>query len=116
MDTAVTTGLTYQTGFGNEFATEALPGALPQGQNSPQKVAYGLYAELLSGNAFTAPRNDNLRTWFYRIRPSVKHLPFKQIDNGLLRSAPFDEAPATPNQMRWDPQPIPAEPRTLSKG
>jgi homogentisate 1,2-dioxygenase len=116
MDTAVTTGLTYQTGFGNEFATEALPGALPQGQNSPQKVAYGLYAELLSGTAFTAPRDDNRRTWFYRIRPSVKHLPFTQIDNGLVRGAPFDEAPATPNQMRWDPQPIPAEDTDFIEG
>lgn len=102
--------LQYQSGFGNEFATEALPGALPAGQNSPQKVAYGLYAEQLSGTAFTAPRHANRRSWLYRIRPSVLHKPFKQISNTLLRSAPFNELPPTPNQLRWDPLPIPAEP------
>lgn len=101
--------LQYQSGFGNEFATEALPGALPQGQNSPQKAAYGLYAEQLSGTAFTAPRHLNHRSWLYRIRPSVQHKPFKQISNGLLRSAPFNEATPTPNQLRWDPLPIPTE-------
>jgi len=46
--------LAYLTGFNNEFATEALPGALPVGRNSPQKCPYGLYAEQLSGTAFTA--------------------------------------------------------------
>ncbi len=99
----------YQSGFGNEFATEALPGALPVGQNSPQKVAYGLYAEQLSGTAFTAPRHQNRRSWLYRIRPSVLHKPFKQISNHLLRSAPFNELPPTPNQLRWDALPLPTE-------
>lgn len=108
--------LQYQSGFGNEFATEALPGALPAGQNSPQKVAYGLYAEQLSGTAFTAPRNANRRSWLYRIRPSVLHKPFKQISNTLLRSAPFNELPPTPNQLRWDPLPIPAEPTDFVDG
>lgn len=108
--------LQYQSGFGNEFATEALPGALPVGQNSPQKVAYGLYAEQLSGTAFTAPRNANRRSWLYRIRPSVLHKPFKQISNTLLRSAPFNELPPTPNQLRWDPLPIPAEPTDFVDG
>ncbi len=111
--------LQYQSGFGNEFATEALPGALPQGQNSPQKVAYGLYAEQLSGTAFTAPRAVNRRSWLYRIRPSVLHKPFKQISNGqtcLLRSAPFSEVTPTPNQLRWDPLPIPAEPTDFVDG
>ncbi len=61
----------YQSGFGNEFATEAVPGALPQGQNSPQRPPLGLYAEGLSGTAFTAPRAANRRTWLYRIRPSA---------------------------------------------
>ncbi len=107
MDTLVNSDLDYQSGFGNEFATEALPGALPVGRNSPQKAPYGLYAELLSGTAFTVAREHNRRTWFYRIRPSATHKPFTQIDNGLLRSAPFDEAPSPPNQMRWDPLPIP---------
>lgn len=99
--------LQYQSGFGNEFATEALPGALPPGQNSPQRVAYGLYAEQFSGTAFTAPRNANRRAWLYRIRPSVLHRPFKQSSNQLLRSAPFNEAAPTPNQLRWDPLPLP---------
>ncbi len=102
--------LSYQTGFGNEFATEALPGALPVGQNSPQQAPLGLYAEQLSGTAFTAPRFANRRSWLYRIRPSVLHKPFKQISNHLLRSAPFNELPPTPNQLRWDPLPLPAEP------
>ncbi len=108
--------LQYQSGFGNEFATEALPGTLPQGQNSPQKVSYGLYAEQLSGTAFTVPRNANRRSWLYRIRPSVQHKPFKQIPNGLLRSGPFSEATPTPNQLRWNPLPIPAEPTDFVDG
>ena len=71
----------YLTGFGNNFESEALPGALPKGRNSPQKCAYKLYAEQLSGSPFTAPRNLNERTWLYRIRPSVKHSgKFKKID------------------------------------
>ena len=70
----------YQSGFGNEFATEALEGALPKGRNSPQRCPYGLYAEQLSGTAFTAPRADNRRSWLYRIRPSAMHQPFARID------------------------------------
>jgi len=94
----------YMAGFGNEFATEALPGALPVGRNSPQRCPYGLYAEQVSGTAFTAPRAANRRTWTYRIRPSAVHLPFVRIDNGRVSS----DFPATPpNQMRWDPLPIP---------
>src|SRR5262245_65534375 len=83
--------LQYQPGFGNQFVTEALPGALPVGANSPQKPPYGLYAELISGTAFTAPRHENRRTWTYRIRPSVVHRPYARIDNGLIRSAPRSE-------------------------
>jgi homogentisate 1,2-dioxygenase len=97
----------YQSGFGNEFATEALPGALPVGQNSPQRCPYGLYAEQLSGTAFTAPRGANRRTWLYRIRPAAIHRPFRRIDDGHLVSD-FTEVPATPNQLRWDPLPMPA--------
>src|SRR3954454_15860544 len=89
----------YQTGFGNEFASEAIEGALPRGQNSPQRVAFGLYAEQLSGTAFTAPRATNRRTWTYRIRPSVKHVPYTPLESGLLRSTPFDEVPTSPNQL-----------------
>lgn len=99
--------LRYQTGFGNDFATEAITGALPVGQNSPQKAPFGLYAEQFSGTAFTAPRAFNKRTWTYRIRPSVLHKPFQQIDYGLFESSPFDEVVTTPNQLRWDPLPMP---------
>ncbi|CAN5485697.1 homogentisate 1,2-dioxygenase [soil metagenome] len=97
----------YQSGFGNEFATEAIEGALPVGQNSPQKVPLGLYAEQFSGTAFTAPRSVNKRTWTYRIRPSVLHKPFRQIENNWLKSSPFDEIVTPPNQLRWNPQPLP---------
>ncbi len=103
-----TTTLRYQSGFGNEFASEAVAGTLPQGQNSPQRVAHGLYTEQLSGTPFTAPRVANRRTWLYRIRPSVAHKPFEPIEQGRLRSAPFDEVPTPPNQLRWMPIPIPA--------
>jgi len=99
--------LRYQSGFGNEFATEAAAGALPVGQNSPQQAPLGLYAEQLSGSPFTAPRAANRRTWTYRIRPSVTHRPFIEHPGGLVRGGPFDEMPTPPNQMRWDPFPIP---------
>ncbi len=100
--------LRYQPGFGSEFASEALPGALPQGQNSPQRVAYGLYAEQISGTAFTAPRHSNRRSWLYRLRPAVMHGAFHPLAQGLLRSAPFDEEPTPPSQLRWDPLPLPS--------
>jgi homogentisate 1,2-dioxygenase len=99
----------YQSGFGSEFASEALPGALPVGQNSPQKCPYGLYAEQLSGTPFTAPRASNRRSWLYRIRPSVMHKPYRQISNGLVRCTPFNEVVTSPNQMRWSPFSIPKE-------
>jgi homogentisate 1,2-dioxygenase len=98
--------LRYQTGIGNEFATEAIEGALPVGRNSPQRAPLGLYAEQFSGTAFTVPRVHNKRTWTYRIRPSVLHKPFQQIANGMIRSTPFDEVVTTPNQLRWDPLPF----------
>src|SRR5450755_3764396 len=98
--------LTYQSGFGNEFATEALAGALPVGQNSPQRAPYGLYVEQLSGTAFTAPRGANRRSWLYRIRPAAMHQPFRQLDNAGVLSR-FDDVPTPPNQMRWDPLPMP---------
>ncbi len=137
----------YQTGFGNEFATEALEGALPVGRNSPQRVPIGLYAEQFSGTAFTVPRAWNKRTWTYRIRPSVLHKPFdlycRVVSSGrvgderaadaltgaqasllatqemrptLFRSSPFDEIITTPNQLRWDPLPIPSEPTDFIDG
>jgi homogentisate 1,2-dioxygenase len=108
--------LQYQTGFGNEFASEALPGALPEGQNSPQRVGLGLYAEQLSGTAFTAPRAQNRRVWLYRIRPSAQHPPFRRSDNGLWRSGPFGEVVTPPNQLRWNPMVIPAAPTDFIQG
>lgn len=98
----------YQSGFGNEFASEAIAGVLPQGQNSPQRVAHGLYAEQLSGTAFTAPRHLNRRSWLYRIRPAAMHQPFQPLAHASFHNR-FDEAPATPNQLRWDPLPLPSE-------
>mgnify|MGYP001336410217 CR=1 FL=1 len=106
----------YMSGFGNEFATEAVAGALPEGRNSPQKVAYGLYAEQLSGTAFTAPRTQNRRSWLYRMRPSANHPPFKLARQGLLQSGPFGEGAVTPNRLRWDPQPMPTEPTDFVAG
>jgi len=100
--------LRYQSGFANEFATEALPGALPLGQNSPQRCAYGLYAEQMSGTAFTAPRSANRRSWLYRIQPAAKHEPFRRIDNGHFNNR-FGEIDPSPNQLRWDPRPLPTE-------
>lgn len=96
----------YQSGFANEFATEVLPGVLPEGRNSPQRVAYGLYAEQLSGTAFTAPRHANRRSWLYRIRPAVVHGAFKLLDQARFHNR-FDETPTSPNQLRWDPFPLP---------
>ena len=95
----------YLTGFGNEFATEALPGALPAHRNSPQRAPYGLYAEQISGTAFTAPRSHNRRSWLYRIRPAAQHGEFERTDNGRIVSAFTNAAP--PNQLRWDPLPMP---------
>src|SRR5260370_41835979 len=89
-------GFEYQSGFGSELATEALPGALPQGQNSPQRPPYGLYAEQLSGTAFTAPRHANRRSWLYRLRPAVMHGAFQPFDARLLKSAPFDDVAPPP--------------------
>jgi homogentisate 1,2-dioxygenase len=110
------TELQYQSGFGNEFATEAVAGALPQGQNAPQKAPLGLYTEQLSGTAFTAPRATNRRTWTYRIRPSVTHKPFAETGSGLFRSGPFNELPTPPNQMRWNPVPMPEKKTDFVEG
>lgn len=101
----------YMPGFGNDFETEALPGALPVGQNSPQRCAYGLYAEQLSGSPFTAPRGANERSWLYRIRPSVRHTGrFTRIDLPYWKTAPAADEPDRPiGQLRWGPVPIPDE-------
>ncbi|HWI27910.1 MAG TPA: homogentisate 1,2-dioxygenase [Stellaceae bacterium] len=106
----------YLSGFGNEQASEAVSGALPEGRNSPQRPALGLYAEQISGTPFTAPRAANRRSWLYRIRPSAEHGPYRRIDNRLLRSAPFNEAEATPNRLRWDPLPVSDAPADFVDG
>ncbi len=97
------TTLQYQSGFGNEFATESIAGALPVGRNSPQRVAFGLYAEQLSGTAFTAPRSDNRRSWLYRIRPAAMHGRFTPYEGATHFTSEFSKAPTNPNQLRWSP-------------
>ncbi|XP_052869035.1 homogentisate 1,2-dioxygenase [Anopheles cruzii] len=102
----------YLSGFGSHFSSEdpRCPNALPEGQNSPQKCAYGLYAEQLSGSAFTAPRTENTRSWLYRIRPSVVHQPFVRYEGvaPYLRGTAWEEQHPNPNQMRWNPFDLPA--------
>ena len=98
----------YQSGFGNEFATEAIAGTLPLGRNSPQRVAHGLYAEQISGTAFTAPRHGNRRSWLYRIRPAAMHGSFTLLPQPRLHSD-FGSGPVTPDQLRWNPLPLPAD-------
>jgi homogentisate 1,2-dioxygenase len=106
----------YLSGFNNHFETEALIGALPTQQNSPQKPPYGLYAEQLSGSAFTAVRHENQKNWFYRIRPSVLHEAFQPLKHPLWKSGPFLEEKPSPNQMRWDPIPAPTQPTDFIEG
>ena len=114
---AATTAADYMTGFGNGFESEALPGALPVGRNSPQRCAYGLYAEQLSGSPFTAPRASNERSWLYRIRPSVAHWGrFSKADIGLWRTAPSAEIEVPPAPMRWSPLPLPADKVSFLEG
>ncbi len=105
----------YQTGFCNDFATEAMPGALPALRNSPQHCPYGLYAEQYSGTAFTVPRHSSRRSWLYRIRPSAMQGSYRRMAARNLVST-FDPELASPNQLRWDPLPIPAEPRDFVDG
>ncbi|NCX88750.1 MAG: homogentisate 1,2-dioxygenase, partial [Betaproteobacteria bacterium] len=99
----------YMGGFGNQFATEALTGALPQGRNSPQRPAYGLYPEQLSGSSFTAPRESNLRSWMYRLLPSVRHGAYRPWDAPPALGSPV-HWPVSPQQARWDAPPMPQAP------
>jgi homogentisate 1,2-dioxygenase len=110
----VSDSLTYLAGFANHFETEALPGALPE-QNSPQRCPYGLYAEQISGTAFTAPRAVNRRSWLYRIRPGVMHRPFQSVSGDRINDD-FNEMAASPNQLRWDALPIPGAPTEFIDG
>ncbi len=114
--TTVKSDLQYLHGFGNEHESEALPGALPVGQFSPQQVKYGLYAEQFNSTAFTAPRAENRRTWFYRILPSAvqdDYLPWQQDG---VRTAPITETPTPPNLLRWDPLEFPTAPTDFIEG
>jgi homogentisate 1,2-dioxygenase len=109
----------YLAGFGNEHASEAVPGALPQGRNSPQRVAHGLYAEQMSGTAFTVARAANRRSWLYRIMPSARHPKFERLGpphGGTLRSAPFRDVDPDPNRLRWDAIPVPDVPTDFVDG
>lgn len=108
----------YMPGFGNDFETEALQGALPYGQNSPQRPAYGLYAEQLSGSPFTAPRGINERSWLYRMRPSVKHTArFAKTSMPFWKTAPcLDDHDLPIGQLRWGPPPMPNEGTTFISG
>jgi homogentisate 1,2-dioxygenase len=110
--------LSYMAGFGNDFETETLPGSLPQGRNSPQRPAYGLYAEQLSGSPFTAPRGANERSWLYRIRPSVKHhRRFRRAEFPNWKTAPnMGDHELTLGQYRWDPPPMPSQPTDFLQG
>lgn len=102
--------LCYHPGFGSELSSEALPSSLPVGQNSPQICPYGLYPEQLNGSAFTCPRETNKRSWLYRIRPSAVHEPFSALkeDGPSHLSDNWDEVAPNPNQIRWNPFPLPA--------
>ena len=105
----------YQSGFGNEFATQAVPDTLPIGRNSPQAVAHGLYAEQLTGTAFTAPRSENRRSWLYRIRPAAMHGTFAPYPQSRFHNL-FGHEPVTPDQLRWDPLPMPQAPTDFVDG
>ena len=95
--------LSYVSGFGGHFESEAVAGALPKGRNSPQRPAFGLYAEQVSGSAFTAPRHENRRSWLYRMRPTADHRPFERYDGAPLFGAAAPDMPLAPNRLRWDP-------------
>ncbi len=104
------------SGFANHFSTEAVAGALPEGRNSPQRPAFGLYTEQLSGTAFTAPRSENRRSWLYRMRPSAEHPAYRRYD-GAARFAPgAEDAPLPPNRLRWDPLKLPDTPTDFIDG
>ena len=106
----------YIPGFGNHVSTEAVPGALPVGRNSPQEPAFGLYAEQLSGTAFTAPRHENRRSWLYRLRPSAEHPPYARYKGAKLFAPGTVDDPLPPNRLRWDPLEMPEKPTDLIDG
>jgi homogentisate 1,2-dioxygenase len=106
----------YFSGFGGHFESEAVPGALPRGRNSPKRPAFGLYAEQLSGTAFTAPRSENRRSWLYRMRPAAEHPPFRRYEGAALFAPGTDPQPLAPNRLRWSPLDLPAQPTDFIDG
>ena len=104
------------SGFGSHFETEAVAGALPKGRNSPQRPPFALYAEQLSGTAFTAPRGENRRSWLYRLRPSAEHPPYRRYEGAKLFAPDASDSPLPPNRLRWDPLPLPQEPADFVDG
>src|SRR6476661_2826087 len=112
----ISTNVKYLHGLGSHHETEAVAGALPVGQNSPQQVPFGLYAEQLSGSAFTAPRAQNLRSWLYRLRPSAMHAPFAPLPASAWLTAGYAQAEVTPDRLRWRPAPIPEAPTDFLDG
>ncbi|SEI76490.1 homogentisate 1,2-dioxygenase [Pseudomonas sp. NFR16] len=109
----VSDALKYQSGFGNQFSSEALPGGLPTGQNSPQRHPLGLYAEQFSGTAFTVPRAEARRTWLYRIAPSAAHPRYCRLERQIRGQ---EQGPVTPNRLRWNAFDIPATPADFIDG
>src|ERR1700740_1699618 len=99
----MTDALRYMTGLGSHFESEAVPGALPKGRNSPQRPPFGLYAEQLSGSSFTSPRHENRRSWLYRLRPTADHPPFAPYEGSPLLAPGTVDGPLAPNRLRWDP-------------
>jgi homogentisate 1,2-dioxygenase len=97
----------YMTGFGGHFESEAVEGALPRGRNSPQRPAFGLYTEQVSGSSFTSPRHENRRSWLYRMRPTADHRPFTAYAGARLFGAAAAAEPLAPNRLRWDPPALP---------
>ena len=97
----------YMTGFGGHFESEAAEGALPKGRNAPQRPAFGLYTEQLSGSSFTSPRHENRRSWLYRMRPTADHRPFVAYPGTTLFAAAPSGKPLAPNRLRWDPPQLP---------
>ncbi len=99
----MTDALRYMTGFGGHFESEAVEGALPRGRNSPQRPAFGLYTEQLSGSSFTSPRHENRRSWLYRMRPTADHRPFSRYEGAPMFAPGVVQEPVPPNRLRWDP-------------
>lgn len=98
----------YLAGFAAYHQSEAIKGALPQSQNSPQRTPFGLYPEQLSGTAFTAPRHTNFYTWLYRIHPSVStQKEWMPYPHARCLSPPFSSVQTPPTQMRWSAMSLP---------